>query len=128
MELHKQIEESAQRVYDELGPGLSERAYHNSLETEFSHRGIEFSSEGNFDIRYRGKAVAYRKPDLQVGEGDEIIVVELKAGSSRGEEQLDSYLRLGKDDANVSITGGMLISFNSDELKVVTKGFNTSNS
>lgn len=123
MSLLDDVEESAERVHEHLGPGLSERAYHNALETELSHRGIEFSSEANFSIQYRGKPVAYRRPDLLVGEESEIIVVELKAGSKSGEDQLDSYLTLGADDSNLEVTGGILLSFNS-ELEVVAKDFN----
>jgi len=117
------IEESAERVYDSLGPGLSERAYHNALETELSHRGIEFSSEANFSIQYRGKPVAYRRPDLLVGEGSEIVVVELKASSKSGEGQLESYMMLGEDDKNLDISGGILLAFNADGVKVVSKDF-----
>lgn len=121
-EVFEEVEESAERVYDELGPSLSERAYHNALETELSHRGIEFSSESNFSIHYRGKPVAYRRPDLLVGE-DKVIVVELKAGSTAGLDQLKSYLSLGVDDANLDIVGGILICFNEGELKVEVERF-----
>lgn len=121
-EVFEEIEDSAERVYDELGPTLSERAYHNALETEFSHRGLEFSSESNFSIHYRGKPVAYRRPDLLVGE-DKVIVVELKAGSKAGLEQLKSYLSLGADDANLDIVGGVLICFNDSELKIEVEKF-----
>lgn len=124
--LYEAVSDSASRVYEKLGPGLSERAYHNAMETELSHRGIEFSSEGNFSIRYRGKPVAYRRPDLLVGDGSCVIVVELKAGSNSGESQLESYLELGKDDMNMDIDGGMLIQFNATSLNTLSQQLSSS--
>ncbi|AGM11486.1 PD-(D/E)XK nuclease [Halogranum tailed virus 1] len=124
MSLYEEIEESAERVFEELGSGLSERAYHNAMETELSHRGVEFSSESNFSIMYRGKPIAYRRPDLVVGHNDDVlIIVELKAGSKAGMEQLRSYLNLGAEDANLDVDGGMLICFNGEGIETRTEKF-----
>lgn len=116
------LKEAASAVFNEIGAGHSERVYHNSMETELSHRGLPFSSEGSLPVYYRGKSVGFRKPDMFVGEEDDKdVIVELKAGESRsGEEQLLSYVGLGKNDENIELEAAVLIEFTEGGPSVTT--------
>lgn len=110
--------ESAERVFEELGPGWTESIYHRAMEVELSRNGIEFSSESTIPVMYRGKSVGRRRPDMLVESANGTIIIELKAGSSSGENQLFDYHNILSDDSNYDISGAMLIRFN-DELEVV---------
>lgn len=116
------IERAARDVRGSLGPGLSERAYHTALETELSYQGMPFSSESTIPIYYRQKPIAYRQPDLVIGEKSKILV-ELKSSSNRGLSQLQSYLKLAEDDENLDITAGLLIQFNNDGIQTTTERY-----
>lgn len=108
------IIEAAESVHDGLGPGHTESVYHRALHYEFSKKGIKFSSETTIPIFYDGMNVGTRRPDMMVETDDGNIVIELKAGSKRGEEQLLSYIDIIEDDSNYDIDFGMLIQFNDD--------------
>ena len=114
-----EIEEAAEAVHDELGAGFSEAVYHRSLEAELSDRGVSFTSEGSIPVFYKSQPVGRRRPDLFVKDGDSTIIVELKAGSGRGSDQLLQYLDLLSDDSNFDISSGVLIQFN-DDLEITT--------
>lgn len=113
------IRDAAEEVHDILGPGCSESTYHRALEHEFSNQQIPFSSEGTISIFYKGLPVGKRRPDMFVENGDGEIVVELKAGSDRGEGQMLNYVSILSEDKNYDITNGILIRFN-DELEITT--------
>jgi len=111
--------DAAEEVHSVLGPGCSESTYHSALEYELSERGIAHSSEGTVPILYKGNPVGKRRPDIFVTDGDETIVVELKAGSDRGESQMLNYVEILKDDSNFDVREGLLLQFNDD--LIVTK-------
>lgn len=110
---HGDLLEAAGEVHDELGPGYTEAIYHRALEHELSSRGISFSSEATLTIRYKGAPVGRRRPDLFVTADDGPILVELKADTQTGPEQLDQYVDLSVDDTNFDdVQGGVLLQFN----------------
>lgn len=114
---HSDIVEAAEAVHEELGPGHTESVYHRALEYEFSNNDIQFSSETTVTIFYKGMPVGTRRPDMMVETDDGNIIIELKSGTERGEEQLRSYIQILEDDANFEVDSGMLIQFN-DELLI----------
>lgn len=114
MDTIERLQKSAEEVYAELGGKHTEATYHRALERELSHRGVGFTSEGTIPIFYRGVPVGKRRPDMFVDGDDGTIVVELKAGSTRGEEQLLSYSDILSDDSNFDISHSVLIRFNDD--------------
>lgn len=118
MDTVEQIISSANEVHDILGEGHTEATYHRALERELSERGVSFSSEGTIPIFYKGTPVGKRRPDMFVEAEDETIIVELKAGSGAGEEQLLDYQDILGDDSNFDIAEGVLIRFN-EELEIV---------
>lgn len=82
-------------VHNEVGGGLAEEVYQESLEVELQMRGMPFVSKQEIAIYYKGRELKRRYiPDLHVCEG---IVVELKAVSQllpEHEAQLFNYMRL----------------------------------
>ncbi len=97
---------AAFEVYNQLGYGLAEEVYQESLEIELGMRDIPFQTKHELMIFYKGKPLKKRYiPDLIVFNG---IVVELKAVSelsSDHEAQLFNYMRI----ARMSV--GYLINF-----------------
>jgi GxxExxY protein len=107
------LSKCATEVHERLGPGFTESVYHSALERELSEQGIPFHSEATIPVMYRGAPVGRRRPDLFVVTDYGLVVVELKAGSSSGSDQLEQYLGLTTDDDNLGqIVGGALIKFN----------------
>ena len=97
---------AAFEVYNELGYGMAEEIYQQSLEVELALRSIPFRSKHELAMFYKGKQLETRyKPDLFVLGG---IVVELKAVTeleSDHEAQLFNYMRIAR------MTVGYLINF-----------------
>ena len=88
---------AAFEVYNELGYGLSEEIYQQSLEVELDLRQIAFLRKPMLDVFYKGRKLeALYIPDLFVSDA---IVVELKAVSDLCSEHaapLFNYLRVGR--------------------------------
>lgn len=101
------IVDAAMEVHREMGPGLFEEIYEESLERELKARGLSVERQLAVYVSYKGEPIseeAYRI-DLFV-EGE--IVVELKAVTALlpvHHAQLMSYMRLKKKRV------GLLINF-----------------
>ena len=68
---------AAFEVYNELGFGMAEEVYQQSLEIELSLRQIHYASKAELEIFYKGQRLNTRyRTDLLVYDE---IVVELKA-------------------------------------------------
>ncbi|MCF7788338.1 MAG: GxxExxY protein [Prosthecobacter sp.] len=82
-------------MHNEVGGGLAEEVYQESLEIELSLRGIPFIAKQELTIFYKGRELKRcYVPDLYVHDG---MVVELKAVSHllpEHEAQLFNYMRL----------------------------------
>jgi GxxExxY protein len=97
-------------VYRELGSGLSEEIYQESLEWELGLREIQFNSKSELAVFYKGHQLKKTYiPDLLVsGE----IVTELKALTAlttEHEQQLLNYMHITKKAV------GYLINFGAHE-------------
>lgn len=97
---------AAFEVYNEIGYGMAEEVYQQSLEIELSLRKIPFLTKQELEVYYKGQKLAtFYKPDLLVFGG---IVVELKAVTellSEHEAQLFNYMRVSR------MAVGYLINF-----------------
>lgn len=98
---------AAFEVYNQLGYGMAEEVYQQSLEIELQLRGIPFRSKHELRLIYKERLLetAY-KPDLFVCGG---IVVELKAVTeliSDHEAQLFNYLRIARQQVGYLINFG----------------------
>ena len=106
-EIGKQIVDAAFEVHKTLGPGLLESAYEACLKHELTLRGINFVSQKEVPLIYKGIRVdvAYRL-DLLV---EDRVIVEIKSSDRLTDvnlAQIISYLKL-KD-----LRLGYLINFN----------------
>ena len=63
-------------VYSELGPGYSERVYHNAVEVILRENKIPYESERHILVRFRGHVVGQLRADIII---DDSIILELKA-------------------------------------------------
>ena len=98
---------AAFEVYNELGYGMAEEIYQQSLEIELSLRGIPFVTKHELLAFYKGHALdTSYKPDLIVFGG---IVVELKAVAqllAEHEAQLFNYMRIAHQPVGYLINFG----------------------
>lgn len=98
---------AAFEVYNQLGFGLAEEVYQQSLEIELGLRVIPFVTKRELVVYYKEQPLTTRyKPDLLVYEQ---IVVELKAVSeliSEHEAQLFNYMRIARQHVGYLINFG----------------------
>lgn len=113
-ELLNEVEDAALTVHSVLGSGWTETVYHSALERELSERGVPFHSEGTIPVMYKGAPVGRRRPDLFVMDKDgNTVLLELKAGTSTGQEQVAEYVGMArKSDEFEDVFGGLLVGFN----------------
>lgn len=88
---------AAFEVYNELGYGMAEEIYQQSLEIELGLRRIPFHAKRELAVFYKGRQLDTKyKPDLFVFNG---IVIELKAVTQllpEHEAQLFNYMRVSR--------------------------------
>ncbi|MCC6126925.1 MAG: GxxExxY protein [Pirellulales bacterium] len=98
---------AAFEVYNELGYGMSEEIYQQSLEIELGMQGIPFLTKHELKVYYKNRELDTRyKPDLFVFGG---IVVELKAVSelaTEHEAQLFNYMRIARKEVGYLLNFG----------------------
>jgi len=88
------IEKIVKEVYYELGPGYSERVYHNAVEVILREKGIPYESERHILVRFRGHVVGQLRADIII---DNTVILELKAIKTLTEgmeQQAQKYLDL----------------------------------
>ncbi|MGO8752355.1 MAG: GxxExxY protein [Thermoguttaceae bacterium] len=98
---------AAFEVYNQLGYGMAEEVYQQSLEIELVLCGIPFQSKKELTVFYKDRALETRyKPDLFAFGG---IVVELKAVAeliSEHEAQVFNYMRIARQPVGYLINFG----------------------
>ncbi len=98
---------AAFEVYNELGYGMAEEVYQQSLEIELRLREIPFHKKQPLSLRYKGQLIEKTyHPDLLVHGG---IVVELKSVkelASDHEAQLFNYMRIARSKVGYLINFG----------------------
>jgi GxxExxY protein len=111
--LTEKIIACAYKVHCELGPGFTEKIYHNALKVALREAGLDYVTEEQYQVYYQNKQVGLLKIDLMV---DKKVVVEVKAVTGimpkLFESQTLSYLK---------ITGhkvGLLVNFGNDSCQV----------
>jgi len=109
-ELTEKIIGAAIEVHKELGPGLLESIYEESLCYEFDLQGIGYEQQVPADIVYKGKTIKGQRLDLLV---ENEVVVEVKAINKLPEVALSqtiSYLKA------TNLRRGLIIDFNEKRL------------
>ena len=106
-----QIVGCAMTVLNELGHGLHEKPYENSLTVELGLRNIPFKQQPRYDVLYKGVQVGEYIPDLVVLD---MIVVDAKV------IERISDLEIGQVLNYLKITGlrvGLIINFKRPRLE-----------
>ena len=88
------IQQYAKHVYKVLGPGFSERIYHNALEVVLRKNGIHYETERIVPIVFEGHTIGNLRADLILNNK---TVVELKSVKTMNDvmvTQAQNYLRL----------------------------------
>ena len=99
------VKQLAEQIFTELGPGYSERVYHNAFEVLLRKHGIQYETERIVPIEFHGHVIGNVRADLIV---DGAIIVELKSAKSLTQAmktQIFNYLQLTEH------TRGILINF-----------------
>jgi GxxExxY protein len=98
---------AAFEVYNQLGYGMAEEIYQQSLEIELSLRKIPFRSKHELVVFYKDRLLdTHYQPDLVVYD---TIIVELKAISdvvSDHEAQLFNYMRIARQQVGYLLNFG----------------------
>ena len=93
------------KIFEKLGPGYSERIYHNAFEVELRLRGIQYETEKILPVMYEGHTIGNLRADLII-EGR--TIVELKSVTKLKDEfrnQVRNYANL------TGLESGYLINF-----------------
>jgi GxxExxY protein len=102
----------AEEVWLGLGPGYSERVYHNAMEVMLRKHGIPYETERIVPVIFEGHTIGNLRADLIV---DRKLVVELKSVAKLTDafrQQARNYLKL------TGIPDGLLINFGSAALEI----------
>lgn len=97
--------ELAQDIWKSMGPGYSERVYHNAFEIALRDEGLSYESERILPVSYRGHNVGNLRADLIVSGK---FILELKSTSRLKDEfrnQIRNYMKL------TGLKAGVLINF-----------------
>lgn len=98
---------AAFEVYNQLGYGLAEEIYQQSLEIELTLREIPFFAKRDVEVFYKNQLLTTRyRPDLVVFNG---IIVEIKAVANllpEHEAPLFNYLRISKNPVGYLVNFG----------------------
>lgn len=98
---------AAFEVYNQLGYGMAEEVYQQSLEIELGLRSIPYQSKCQLRLSYKGQKLEKTYyPDLFVYDA---IVVEIKAVkelAAEHEAQLFNYLRIAKQPVGYLVNFG----------------------
>ena len=98
-------------VINELGHGLNEKLYENSLVIEFKRQSIAFDQQRRFEVIYKGEFVGEYVPDL-IALGKVVVdtkTVDAITDHERG--QMLNYLRITKLEV------GLILNFKNARLE-----------
>jgi GxxExxY protein len=98
-------------VLREIGYGLHEKPYENSLLVELGLRGIAFDQQRRFEVLHKGVRVSEFVPDLIVG-GAVVVDAKVIDGITNVERgQMLNYLKITK------LRVGVIINFKKPKLE-----------
>ncbi|MGD9419632.1 MAG: GxxExxY protein [Verrucomicrobiota bacterium JB025] len=110
--LTERIIGAAMAVHREIGPGLDEKIYENSLCLEFAAQALDFTQQEQFPVYYRGRIVGKLITDLIV---EKAVVVETKVADQISDTHIAqtlSYLSITK------LQVGLILNFKTASLGV----------
>lgn len=98
-------------VLNELGHGLNEKLYENSVVVEFKRRSISFDQQRRFEVLYKGEHVGEFVPDL-IAFGKVVVdakTIDRITDHERG--QMLNYLRITR------LPVGLILNFKHAKLE-----------
>ena len=98
-------------VLNELGHGLNEKLYENSLVVEFKRRAIAFDQQRHYEVLYKGEFVGEYIPDL-IANGKVVVdakTIDRITDHERG--QMLNYLRI------TQLAVGLIVNFKNARLE-----------
>src|SRR5210317_2574482 len=84
----------AETIYDILGPGFSERVYHNAMEVLLRSKGIPYESERIIPIPFEGHVIGNLRADIIINKETVLEFKTIKTLNESAELQGSNYLRL----------------------------------
>lgn len=95
----------AETIYDTLGPGYSERVYHNAMEVLLRSKNIPYESERIIPIPFEGHIIGNLRADIVINNEIIIEFKTIKTLNETAEIQCHNYLHL------TGLKTGYLINF-----------------
>ena len=105
VQLRNRIRFFADRIYSQLGPGFSERVYHNAMEILLRKDSIPYESERIIPIEFDGHNVGNLRADIIVNKELVVEFKTIKSLTEASEIQARNYLRL------TGLTNALLINY-----------------
>ena len=102
---------AAMKVHSELGSGFLERAYHRALLIELSKTTLNFESEKQMTLLYKGESIGDYYIDVFV---ENRVIIELKALDKLIDphfKQVKHYLKM------TNLNDGLIINFGKKSLQ-----------
>lgn len=88
------IEAFAREIYSQLGPGYSERVYHNAMEVLLREKGIPYESERIITIPFKGHVIGNLRADIIINNETVLEFKTIRTLNDAAELQAHNYLRL----------------------------------
>ena len=92
--LKSMVEELATEIYSQLGPGYSERVYHNAMEVLLRSKNIPYESERIVPIPFNGHVIGNLRADIIINNETVLEFKTIKTLNDAAEIQGRNYLRL----------------------------------
>ena len=118
--IYQQIRRLSIEVFSVLGPGHSERVYHNALLSELRNNGIHYDTEVNFSIKYKKNIVGFFRCDIVIQADGLKMILELKSNSKPHFKKDDQeVIQLERYLTHTEIEHGLLVNFPKTQYPVV---------
>jgi GxxExxY protein len=88
------IEKWMKEIYTELGPGHSERVYHNAVEVLLREKNIKYESERIIPVVFRGHVIGNVRADIIINGRCVLEFKTIRTLGDGAELQAHNYLRL----------------------------------
>jgi GxxExxY protein len=103
--MEDKLEILADEIFSSLGPGYSERVYHNAFEVQLRLNNIMYETERKIEINFKNVNIGHIRADLIV---DNEMVVELKVGTKVKDDHIEQCRRYMK---LLNMPKGMIFCF-----------------
>jgi len=88
------VEALAKQIYSQLGPGYSERVYHNAMEVLLRREGVSYESERIVPIPFEGHVIGNLRADIIINNEIVLEFKSIKTLNDAAELQAHNYLHL----------------------------------